>query len=140
MVARSTCLSPFCGARVLKRLQRCPKCGRQMFDDHEIGRRGWHVLQLGMILAGMMGAILWFWWPGLSKAIAGEPRTSFLGTSEDAYWMLLLLVGLMLSGVAFVGSALMMITGRSSRLATCAGVLLFALSLIVIAVILIDAY
>lgn len=125
MVARSTCLSPFCGARVLERRQGCPRCGRRMFDDGDIGRRGWHVLQLGLILAAVAGAILWFWSPGMMRTIAGAPPTSFTGTAGQAWLMLLGLGTLGLTGLAFMLSAAMMISGRSSRATTLAAILLF---------------
>ena len=56
---RSTCLSPFCGEQTLYRAPICPACGRPTFGDEELARRGRHVLELGVILASTMAAVVW---------------------------------------------------------------------------------
>lgn len=140
MTARSTCLSPFCAQRVPERTVRCPACGRPMFDDAEIARRGRHVGQLGLILAGVMGGVLWFWAPGMMRAMAGTPRTSFTGTAEQAWWMLAGLGAIGLTGVAFALSGGLMILGRASRVATMVAIGLFLTGLGCLAVVLVSAY
>jgi len=139
MTARSTCLSPFCGQRVPERTARCPRCGRQMFGDEEIARRGRHVLQLGLILAGLMGALLWLW-PGPLAAIVGTPQTSFRGTAGQAWTIVLGLGAIGLTGIAFVLSGGLMILGRVSRVATIAAIGLFAAGLACLAAGLVSAW
>lgn len=140
MTAHSTCLSPFCGQRLPGRATLCPNCGRPMFDAAEIARRGRHVGQLGLILAGLMGGVLWFWAPGMMRAMAGAPRASFTGTADQAWWMLAGLGAIGLTGVAFALSGALMILDRASRAATVAAILLFAAGLACVGVVLVSAY
>ena len=67
------CLSPFCGARAPHALPRCPACGRPTFGRDQIAARGRHLVLLGLILAGVVGAVVWFWWSALYAAAAGQP-------------------------------------------------------------------
>lgn len=140
MKARSTCLSPFCGQRILERSTVCPACGRQMFDREEIARRGRHILQLGLILAGVMGGVIWFWAPGIMRAIGGLPRTSFVGTAEQAWWVLSGLGAIGLTGFAFALSGGLMILGRDSRVVTIAAIGLFLAGLACFGAVLVSAY
>lgn len=75
VVARSPCLSPRCGSRILDQLVHCPNCGRQMSSDHEIGRRGWQILPLGFVLAGTMAFATWAL--NVLPAVAQAPDSSF---------------------------------------------------------------
>jgi hypothetical protein len=111
-----------------------------MFSPAEVARRGRHVLQLGLILAGVIGAVLWFWTPGMLRTMSGSPATSFLGTPNQARAVLLGLSLIMLTGVAFCLSGVRMIVGRSSRAATVAALGLFLCGCTVLGFVLVDAY
>lgn len=137
MTARSTCLSPRCGTRLLEQRAHCPDCGRRMFGDDEVGRRGWHILPLGFILAGTMGFAGWAL--DLLPAIAGAPGSSFGGTAAMAWVLLIGFGSIGLMGVSTVVAAVQMILGRSSRAATIAMILLFALGAIFIGIAVADA-
>lgn len=119
---------------------RCPACGRLMFDDGEIARRGRHVLQLGLILAGLMGGLLWFWAPGMIRTIAGASPTSFVGTADQAWWMFAGLSGIGVAGLGFAASGTLMILGHSSRTSTIAAIALFVAALACLGVVLVSAY
>lgn len=137
MIARSTCLSPFCGTRILDRRVHCPNCGRRMFSDEEIGRRGWHILPLGFVLAGAM--IFATWALDVLPAIAQAPESGFRGTASMAWVLLLGFGSIGLMGVSVIAAAIQMILGRSSRIATIAMVLLFLLGLVFIGIAVADA-
>src|SRR5688572_23904111 len=85
LAARSTCLSPRCGTHLPEQRAHCPNCGRRMFGDEEVGRRGRHLLPLGFVLAGTM--VFAGWALDLLPAIAGAPGSSFRGTTAMA-WVL----------------------------------------------------
>ncbi|TAJ88363.1 hypothetical protein [Reyranella sp.] len=134
------CLSPFCGARTTQRVQRCPACGRRMFGRDEIAARGRHLVLLGLILAGVVGSVVWFWSSGLLPAVAGEPAPSFRGTAFEARALLFALIALILTGVCFTASGALMMAGRSSRTPTRAAIILFAAALVAILICLASAY
>lgn len=108
-----------------------------MFGDANIAQRGWHVLMLGLIMAGVMGAVAWFTAPTLLGAIADAPGSTFRGSGMKAFWMLAAFVTLALTGVGFIATSIRMINARSSRTTTSlsivlclAGVMFVALALI----------
>lgn len=108
-----------------------------MFGDDEVGRRGRHLLPLGFVLAGTM--VFAGWALDLLPAIAGAPGSSFRGTTAMA-WVLMIGFGAIgLMGVSTVVAAVRMILGRSSRDATIAMILLFALGSIFIGIAVADA-
>lgn len=111
-----------------------------MFGAAEVARRGRHVLQLGLILAGVIGAVLWFWSPGMARVMAGASATSFVGSPDQARAMVLGLSLLMLTGMAFCLSGIRMIQGHSSRAATIVAISLFLAGCSVLGLVLIDAY
>lgn len=104
-----------------------------MFGDADIARRGWHVLMLGLILSGLMGAVTWFTAPKLLGAIAGAPGSTFAGPPIQAFWMLLAFGTLAAAGVAFIITAARMINARSSRLTTIAAILLILAGVLFVA-------
>lgn len=110
-----------------------------MFDAAEIARRGRHVGLLGLILAGLMGALLWLW-PGPLAAIAGAPQTSFRGSVGQAWGIVLGLGAIGLTGVAFAIGGGLMIAGRASRAATVAAIALFVAGVGCLGVALVLAY
>lgn len=134
------CLSPFCGARTTQPLSRCPACGRPMFGRAEIAARGRHLVLLGLILAGIIGAVVWSWSPSLFIAATGRPVSGFRGTGFEAGALLLGFTGLILTGLCFTASGASMLMGRSSRLPTRAALLLFAAALVAILLCLASAY
>ena len=136
----SVCLSPFCGARTAERVHRCPACGRRMFGRDELAARGRHVLLLGLILAGVVGGVVWFWSSGLFPAAAGQSVPGFRGTSFEARTLLFAFAALILTGVCFTVSGASMIAGRSSRTSTRAAILLFAAALVAILITLASAW
>lgn len=111
-----------------------------MFGVAEVARRGRHVLQLGLILAAVIGAVLWFWTPGMLRTISGASATSFLGTADQARAVLLGLSMIMLTGVAFCLSGVAMIRGHSSRAATLAAICLFVSGCMVLGFVLVAVY
>lgn len=136
----STCLNPFCGKRVPHRAVRCPKCGRQAFDDDEIARRGRHVLLLGLLLVAIMGAVFWMLGHGMIAALAGQADAGFRGSPGQAKLALIGFGSLLAFGAAMAASGLLMIAGRSSRVSTCAAMILFAVSVAAIAILLVSTY
>lgn len=136
----STCLNPLCGTRVPHRVSQCPRCGRQAFGAEEIARRGSHVLGLGVILAAIMGAVIVFLAPGILAALAGNREAGFRGSPGQAQLALVGFGALLAFGCAMTLSGLQMIRGRSSRLSTCTGIMLFAISIAAIAMLLYSAY
>ncbi len=126
------CLSPFCGARTTQPQHRCPSCGRPTFGRDELAARGRHVLLLGLILAGVVGSVVWFWASGLLPAAAGETMSGFRGTRFDALALLFAFTALILTGICFTASGALMIAGRSSRIPTVAAITLFAIALVTI--------
>lgn len=111
-----------------------------MFGAAEVARRGRHVLQLGLILAGVIGAVLWFWTPGMLRTMSGASPTSFVGQPDQARAVLLALGLLLFTGVAFCLSGARMIFGHSSRIATIVAIALFVAGCTVLGWVLIDAY
>lgn len=132
------CLSPFCGARTAEPVPRCPACGRPVFGREELARRGRHVMLLGLILAGVVGGLVWSW-SSLLPSAAGTPTPGFRGTGFEARTLLFGFVALILTGVSFTASGALMIAGRSSRTTTRAALLLFAAAVAAIAICLISA-
>ena len=134
------CLSPFCGARAPHALPRCPACGRPTFGRDQIAARGRHLVLLGLILAGVVGAVVWFWWSALYAAAAGQPVQGFRGTGFEARTLLFAFTALILTGICFTASGAMMLAGRSSRTPTRAALILFAAALVAIVTCLASAY
>lgn len=111
-----------------------------MFGAEEVARRGRHVLQLGLVLAGVIGAVLWFWAPGMVRTMSGASATSFAGSPDQARAVLLGLALILLTGVAFCVTGLQMIRGRPSRAATIVATGLFMASCSVLGFVLITTY
>ncbi len=124
-----TCLSPFCGERTPYPVAACPSCGRAVFADDDVARRGWHVLQLGAILSLTMGAVIWMLASNLAAALAGEPLRNPAASAENARLVIVVLAAMLLMGIALIVSGANMIRGRSSLWSTRLAILLFVSAL-----------
>lgn len=111
-----------------------------MFGRDAIAARGRHLVLLGLILAGVVGAVVWSWSPSLLAAAMGTPAPGFRGTGFEARTLLLGFTGLILTGLCFTASGASMLMGRSSLLPTRAALILFAAALAAILLCLASAY
>lgn len=137
---RSTCLSPFCGEQAPYRATVCPACGRPAFEDEELARRGRHVLQLGIILASTMAAVVWMLAANLAAALDGRPPGNPAASAENARLVIVVLGAMLLMGLALVVSGVQMVRGRSSLWSTRLAILLFAAALLAIGAFVVRAY
>lgn len=137
---QSTCLSPFCGEQTLSRAQACPACGRPAFDDEEIARRGRHVLQLGIILAFAMAAVVWMLGANLAAALEGQLSRNHAASAANARLVIVVLGAMLLMGLALIVSGVQMIRGRSSFWSTRLAIFLFMSALLAIGAFIVRAY
>ncbi len=112
-----TCLDTACGKIVEGRTETCPKCGGPMRHVRESGLRGWASLIAGLLLIGMMAAILWFMGPSLAQP--GETTAAgnrFDGTADQAQAILWMFWAILALGiVSAVNGAVQISTGRVYR-------------------------
>jgi hypothetical protein len=139
-MSNSTCLNPLCGTRLSHHVARCPRCGRQAFDDAEIARRGRHVALLGLILIAAMSGVLWMLGKGIVAALGGDAGSGFRGSPGQAKLALAAFGSMLAFGAALVVSGILMIARRSSRVATGLAILIFAIAIVTTALLLASAY
>lgn len=137
---QSTCLSPACGKQTPYRAPLCPACGRQAFDDAELARRGWHVLQLGVILVVAMAAAAWMLSTNLAAALGGQLLGNPAATAGNARLVVIIFGAMLLMGVAVVVSGVQMIRARSSLWSTRLAIALFLTALLALGAFVLLAY
>src|SRR5437773_3450555 len=91
---------------------RCPECGSWMRRAQSIGRRGWVLIFLGLVLVGMMGTITFLVAPTMLSGGASA-GARFTGTPEQAILILGLFGIVIVFGLTCIASGLwQIVTGR----------------------------
>lgn len=116
MAAVWTCQDATCGRTVDTKADACPKCGGAMKKIGESPLRAWAAIVCGVLLIGMMGAILLALGPALNQTIATGGSESFTGTAEQAQAILhLFYVVIAFGALALANGVYMLATGSQHR-------------------------
>lgn len=87
-----------------------------------------------------MAGVFWLLGRGMIAALGGDANAGFRGSARQARLAFIGFGSMLAFGSTMAVSGLLMITGRSSRVATCAGMALFAASLSAITILLFSTY
>jgi hypothetical protein len=109
----STC--PACGFQTHKFRSQCERCGMGLQSRRWSRRFGALLVACGLILTGLMGAVLRFVGPILYDVVVDGASARFTGSRTQAAVVLTLLAGVFLFGALCLGyGAWQMVTGRAS--------------------------
>lgn len=84
----STCTKMSCRTETEGLVPKCPVCGSRTLTSRRVRILGWLLVACGIILVGMMGAIMWFLSPSLSHPGQEINGQTFNGTTEQANFVL----------------------------------------------------
>lgn len=111
-----TCRDATCGRTVDAQTDACPKCGGPMRKVGESPLRAWAAIASGVLLIGLMGAILMALGPALNQTVATGDSENFTGTAEQAQAVLHLFYVVIAFGVlALANGIYMLVTGSQHR-------------------------
>lgn len=117
MSAVWTCREPTCGVIAETKTETCPKCGGPMKRIGEAPWRGWVMIACGVILVGMMGAVVMAIGPQLREAAATGASEGFTGTPEQARAMLYLFYTIIAFGaLALANGIYQLVTGAQHKI------------------------
>lgn len=112
-----TCREPTCGQTFETRTETCPKCNGPMRRVGESPWRGWVLVLCGVILVGMMGAVLAAIGGDLREAVSTGASENFTGTAEQAQMILYLFYTIIAFGVlSLVNGIYQIVTGGQHRI------------------------
>lgn len=133
MAAVWTCNAPTCGRTVDTKTETCPKCGGPMRRVGEAPWRGWVLILCGIILVGMMGAILAAIGGDLGEAAATGTSDGFTGTAEQARMILYLFYVIIAFGLlSLVNGVYQLVTGAQHKAFIVATLLLVVVLFVVL--------
>lgn len=119
-------ICPACGFQTHKFRSQCERCGMGLQSRRWSRRFGALLVGCGVILTGLMGAVLRFTGPILYDVIFGGGSARFAGSRTQAVVVLTLLGGVFLFGVLCLGyGGWQIVTGRTNLRAAKAMVKLF---------------
>jgi hypothetical protein len=112
-----TCRDATCGRTIDTKTEICPKCGGPTRRVGEAPWRGWVLILCGLILIGMMGAILAAIGGDLREAASTGASDGFTGTAEQARMILYLFYVIIAFGVlSFVNGIYQLVTGAQHKI------------------------
>lgn len=129
-----TCREPTCGQTFETKTETCPKCNGPMRRVGESPWRGWVLVLCGVILVGMMGAVLAAIGGDLREAVSTGASENFTGTAEQAQMILYLFYTIIAFGVlSLVNGIYQIVTGGQHRI-------FIVLSLVMVVVLFVVVY
>jgi hypothetical protein len=132
MADHSICLDPQCKAWADGKVDACPRCGGPMRSQKGPTARGWLLVVCGVLLVGMMGAIMIAVGPSMMNAGKTIDGSTYNGTPEQARIFLGLFALIGVFGLtALINGIFIIVTGRQSRAFKIIGLLLAATLMVV---------